>query len=505
MGVCLGYFKGWIGLGDRIVDTYILKSVLKWYNVGGNIYVLVRPKIMNVRRGIMERSAGKYSIFLEKSTENREVFQKKTTHQVYTCDRYDYLLSVATGTIGGLIDIFLVSAPTTNKKDRSVLLTWSDEQTDNFVMKVANKAGWNPRKGQENNPRSAIGWLERHYGVNYDHRHSGDVDDLFRMSTKDHHLKSLGHSPDIIGLFFSVLNQFTGTASFVSDGELITIQSDTQDLVGGNLVSKLFCGVVNWFMHVVSDMAGSSGAMERGSGIALPFYAMTQLLNVGKFNVGKDKQTIAEIANRAFREGYDLRHGGAMAVPVFLTELVIRFFWSLRSYFQYRFTLKESIPRLRNNPSLRTMLIVGHGTLSLIDGVDAGIKSGGNALLLLKNLNLIAWFRFVLLVLKEIGIQLDLNFSYETMAEIYEEINQEIMAQLDYMRSIDLKLYEKETKAYEEVLSFLQKDLTVAEYNRELHNIYRKMNMDLPWEADFDDFMSDSSQQLTFRSKKGGK
>lgn len=94
------------------------------------------------------------------------------------------------------------------------------------------------------------------------------------MSTKNHHIKSLSHSPDIIGLFFSVLNQFTSTSSFVSGGKLVTIKTESFELQGNNLVSKVFCGIVNWFGHIMSDVAGSSGSrgnIGRGSGVAIPF------------------------------------------------------------------------------------------------------------------------------------------------------------------------------------------------------------------------------------------
>lgn len=437
-------------------------------------------------------------IYIKDTAANRAAFEVDNS-SVYQCDRYDYLLATGSGVIGALIDIFLVGAPSTSKEESSVFLKWSDKQTDNAVMKFAKLVGWKPSESQRNNPKSAIGYLERTFKVNYDQRHSGDVGDLFRMSTKDHHLKSLGHSPDIVGLFFSVLNQFTSTSSFVSDGQLITIETDTFQLKGNNLISKLFSGFVNWFAHIVSDIAGSSGATERGSGIALPFYNFTQLFHGRKYNVGKDKQTIAEIANRAFREGYDIRHGGAMAVPVILTELIIRFFWSLRSYFQYEFTLKESIPTLKNNASLRKMLIIGHGALSLTDLLDAGVKSGGNYLILLKNINLIAWSRLTMLVIKEVSIQLDIHFSYEGIQEIYDELNEAVQNQLTYLEKMDIKQYEKEVKLYKQTLSMVKKDLTKKELNRELHQIYNELNIEVPWEGNFDSFMFDSNNVLQFK------
>ncbi|MEI2414131.1 hypothetical protein V8V50_09280 [Ligilactobacillus salivarius] len=82
------------------------------------------------------------------------------------------------------------------------------------------------------------------------------------MSTKNHHMMSLGHSPDVIGLFFSILNQFTSTATFVTGEKLITINTETFELVGGNFIAKVFSGIANWFGHIMSDIAGSSGSRE---------------------------------------------------------------------------------------------------------------------------------------------------------------------------------------------------------------------------------------------------
>ena len=127
----------------------------------------------------------------------------------------DYLVSAACGAIAGLIDIFLVGTP-----HESIIGKWTDAKTNQVVIKFARTNGWKPRVGNENNVNSAIGYLERNFKVNYDQKSSTDVDNLFKMNTKNHHIKSLGHSPDIIGLFFSLLNQFTGTSSFISDGKL---------------------------------------------------------------------------------------------------------------------------------------------------------------------------------------------------------------------------------------------------------------------------------------------
>ena len=92
------------------------------------------------------------------------------------CDRYDYLVAVGCGVIGGLIDIFLVGSP----KD-SIIGSWTDDQIDNAVKSFAKIAGWKPAEGKENNIASAIGYLEKKFRVNYDQRYTSDVDDLFKI------------------------------------------------------------------------------------------------------------------------------------------------------------------------------------------------------------------------------------------------------------------------------------------------------------------------------------
>lgn len=238
------------------------------------------------------------------------------------CDTSDYLISVACGAMAGLVDIFFVGMP-----GESTLGTWTDLQVDTAVKKFASLSGWNPKAEKTDSVASAIGWLEKNYKVNYDQRHTADVGNLFPMNTKNHHIKSLSHAPDIVGLFFSILNQFTSTSAFINGGQLIMIQTETYELQGGNFPAKLFCGIANWFGHIMSDIAGSSGSRGnggRGSGLAIPFFELFQMCTFGEFQVGKDRQDFATLAIRAFQEGYDARFGLAMAIPVLICDLSIR-------------------------------------------------------------------------------------------------------------------------------------------------------------------------------------
>lgn len=412
------------------------------------------------------------------------------------CDKYDYLIAVACGAIGGMVDIFLVGSP-----KNSVLTKWTDEQVDNSVKGFAKMVGWSPREGNESNVASAIGFLEKKFNVNYDQRHSGDVNNLFNMSTKNHHMMSLSHSPDIVGLFFSILNQFTSTSSFVADGNLITISTDNQfELRGNNFISKLFCGIANWFGHLMSDIAGSSGSRGnngRGSGVVIPFYELFGFCKFGKFNVGKDKQDLAIIATRAFQEGYDFRFGISLAIPVVITDLSIRLIWSLRRYFQYGKPLNECIPS-KKHADLRVMLLFGNGTLCVMDGIDAGVRSGGNFLLFFMRLNLIAWFRFITLVLKEICIRLEITDSLLINIESYKKINEVLLIYLSDIEKIDIDLFKKETQEYNKLVKTYLNAKSDEELNILLLDTFEKLGIKKAWEGDFDEHMSNKEGTLVF-------
>lgn len=412
------------------------------------------------------------------------------------CDKYDYIIAIACGTISGLIDAFLVGSP----KD-SVLGRWTDAQVDNCVMAFAKMNGWKPKAGKENNVASAIGHLENIFKVNYDQRYSGDVGNLFNMSTKNHHMKSLAHSPSPIGLFFSILNQFTSTSTFISNGQVITVQTDTYELQGSNFISKLFCGVANWIGHLMSDIAGSSGSRGnagRGSGIVMPFYELFGLCNFGSF--GQHRQSLATLATQAFESGYDVRFGITMAIPVVLCELSIRLIWALRQYFQYKKPLNECIPTEKHD-SLRVMLLCGHGALCLIDGVDAAIRSGGNPLEFFLRINLVGWCRLVTLAVKEICIRCGLSLPLERELAVLKRINEALTVYLAELERIDIEAFERETLACAEAAALLNNVTSEEQLSFVLDKAIERMGIKLCWKEthdSFDSFMGDKNAVMRF-------
>lgn len=411
------------------------------------------------------------------------------------CDQYDYLISAACGAVGGIIDIFFGSAYKNNPLGR-----WTDEQIDELVKKYAKLEGWNPREIKKDSIASAIGFLEKKYKVNYDQRHTMDVNGAFHMNTKNHHMMSLSHSPDIVGLFFSILNQFTSTSSFIAQGKLITILTDTFELQGGNFIAKIFCGAANWFGHIMSDIAGSSGSRGnegRGTGIVIPFYELFQFCKFGKFTVGKDKQELAIIAQRAFEEGYDFRTGVTMTIPIVITDMLIRLIWSLRQHFQFEKPIKDCIPSSKQD-CLRIMLLVGNGTLCVIDGMDATIRSHGNVLHFFLRFNLFAWIRFTALVIKEVTLRFGLSNAIQNDIEAFKEINIILSDYLKELETIDIHAFTEETKKYIQYIDDVNIAKTEKDLNEILLNFFSDINLRKPWNSDFDNHMSDKKETLIF-------
>lgn len=351
-------------------------------------------------------------------------------------DKYDYMISACCGIIAGLIDSFFVGKPGIKPSEKGLLQGFTDKQADKMVgafakcirksdEKAYNKAlaaankltnesskkaaleaakRLKPSKINDGNVASAIGYLQDRYKVNYDARYAKDLvnGQNLKMSPSNHHIVSLGHSPDIVGLFFSVLDQFTGKSSFISGGKVVRLEpvetSPGFKLVGGSFIAKLYCGVCNWFGHIMSDIAGSSGTRghingSRGAGVPIPLFELFQLCNFGSFKVGDETKNLAEVMVGAFEKGYDIRFAATMAIPVVLNEVLIRLCFAIKSRYYHKKTWKESIP-IGDKPELQRMILIGQGCLCLVDLADAAIRSGGNAVEFMLHLNIVAWVRF---------------------------------------------------------------------------------------------------------------
>lgn len=431
---------------------------------------------------------------------DRNTPNKIGRHDRYrSADVYDIIASCACGAIGGLVDVFLVGSPI---QDDSILEPWANDRVDSMVKRFAKASGWKISDPDSADVAHAIDYLEKKFRVNYDHRHTGDVGGLFNMNTQNHHLKSLAHSPDICGLFFSVLNQFTSTAAFVSDGKIKIIKTDLYDvksveLYGHDVKTKILCGVVNWIGHIMSDIAGSSVTRRYsgdGMGVAIPFFELFQFC---KFKPGTSQEDLAEIAMKVFEQGYDARYGLALGIPVAIADLLTRLLWSLRRKFQFNLPIGECIPSKRFD-DLRAMLLVSSGTLCLIDATDAFARSGGgkNAVEFFARTNLVAWARLAYLGVQEVAIRASLERDIDAVKESRAAItNYE-----SELKKSDISAFVSASRFAEDVAQRIGDESDQKELNEALMRIYIDSCGKLPWEGDFEEHMSNRNASLRFES-----
>lgn len=298
------------------------------------------------------------------------------------CDKYDYILSACSGALCGVIDVFLVGKP-----GESPLGEITDKWFANRTVDFAKLCGY---KSENESLSSAIKFLEGKFKVPYDQSVGGGIfKELINLTPSNHHFKSLAHNPTILGLFFSILNQFTNTSDFVSNGELITLtNSDSKfELKGNNIPSKIFCGIANWIGHLISDVSGSSSSKGRGMGIPSPLLAWSNdvIAIKRKLNIPTSEfdKSVNELAQKLFEKGYDVRFQTTQAIPVFINEMVVRLLYSIRRLIRYFSTTSKAERSFSllwkscepfSNATVKRMLTVAHGTFCLIDISDATIK-----------------------------------------------------------------------------------------------------------------------------------
>lgn len=330
------------------------------------------------------------------------------------CDKLDYILATSSGALCGIIDIFLVGKPGESPLG-NITDKWFVARTIDFAKLC------DPDKKNFDSLDSALRFLEKKFKVPYDQTGLGDAGKtIFDLTAKNHHFKSLAHNPSLLGLFFSILDQFSNTSHFVTDGQLVSLQQADEkwELRGGNIPSKLFCGFANWIGHLISDVSGSSSSAakgNRGTGLPSPLWTWTNDIIAIKAKLGlsvtETDKAMNELALNIFEKGYDIRFQTAQAIPVFLNELLVRLIYAIRRLFRYfseipkterSFALMWKKCEPFSNATVKRMLTVAHGTFCLVDVGDAVgrslIAGGGtfNAVEFVLRFNVVGVGRFAI-------------------------------------------------------------------------------------------------------------
>ena len=328
-------------------------------------------------------------------------------------DGVDNLVAVGSGLLAGLIDILWVG-----EFDFARGKAWSNRTINDFVMKTAKSQGFEGERLKD-----AIKFLEDKFPCSSDNIWKGKDAGI---SAKSHHLDDLAHHPTPIGLLVSILTQFTKTGYFQNgEGDFLPISIDEKglELIGGDIPTKIFCGTVNWFFHLVSDMSGSNKTAGVGMGIPGP---VVSLLKEFAAIPGIDRTDLPKFLKDAFvSERFDLRSEmavlhevGRQALPVLINEVLVRAFYFIRRLVtevrakgSFRdIEWKKTLPC--NNRTVARMLTIATGTFTAVDLADAairaGLKSGGNFAVFISKLvlrvNFVGVGRFVVAVYVDLSM-----------------------------------------------------------------------------------------------------
>ena len=102
-------------------------------------------------------------------------------------------------------------------------------------------------------------------------------------------------------------------------------------------------------------------------GLPVPLMSLFNLLQFG--SIDEAEQTIAEIVQGMYYEGYDFIHFCSMSIPVMITEVIIRIGYAFKRIKEGH-SIKESIPfslDREKHPKLATMLFIGHSSATAIN------------------------------------------------------------------------------------------------------------------------------------------
>lgn len=365
-------------------------------------------------------------------------------------DKYDYAFAAAVGLIGGIVDAVLIGTASRDASDMGKLAQLNDKAFDKMVQVYAKHSGWNGPRSNSDPTKSAIGYLEKQFPVHYDQRYAKDIQNILEnsdvvqsqvfqdnvlsgMNPSSHHLQSLSHSCSILGLISGVLDLLQGKASFFDPNSQKIVRINVPN--GGSLQgsNSIVTATQRWFGHMMSDIAGGSGASGRGAGLPTGVQTVLQSFQFGKIPIKESGGsmtygTIADVTQKMYENGYDFRFQTATAIPVIICEVIVRLYWFFKQHFYYGKTIKESLPFGRDREMQRLLLITSL-SFSTVDVTHAIIKgyAEGNPISFFNSLNLVA--------LVNLGFKLFVNFrlEHEHNEKVRQIIQTEVKQKFDQL------------------------------------------------------------------------
>jgi hypothetical protein len=281
-------------------------------------------------------------------TETSEIDRRyKHTFGDISWDQSDYLAVLLAGFIATLLDVFLVRIP-----------------LDGALLGKM-QAGSPMTRWLRENSRSVhdhyLKDLERAAKVPYDLSAGKAVDGL---SPKVHRLMSLGHDP-ILAFIFGVMDVMSGTGTYIDK------HGDLRRIATSMSPEGLIAAFLKVFLHLFSDVFTSAG-------IQPPFFTLLQLAKTkSPFVLGPSGEKVSwtNVGRYMYTHGYDLRHFATMGIVPASIEMIVRGWWSCRSF--------ESNGEIApTKAKLTSMLMLSHLIATSGNLLKTGVIFGMNPLAL---------------------------------------------------------------------------------------------------------------------------
>lgn len=207
------------------------------------------------------------------------------------------------------------------------------------------------------------------------------------ITPSSHHLDDLAHHPTLAGFFCSIVMQFTHKGVYQNAaGRVMNVEIAETGVFGTDFLSKIFCGTVTWFYHLVSDVAGSRKTAGAGMGIPGPILSLAKEIAMIP---GIRKTSLPKLLDNLFnKQRFNLRveltiyhELGKQAIPVVINEVLVRCFYFIR-HFAIEFKEKQSLANIdwnkvipKKNRTIVRMMTIASGTFTVVDMADAAAET----------------------------------------------------------------------------------------------------------------------------------
>lgn len=280
------------------------------------------------------------SIFTEDELQSNEFAIHQLNEEfnaIHRLDAVDIGIAALAGLIGATVDILLVGIPTKTAAGlrggplANYIRDYFDKKYPEEVMqKLANsKISKVPYDAQDNrNTTIRVEGLSAYY----------------------HRLLQLGHDP-LLGFIFGVVDILTGRMTTIDKAG--NIVSQVMENYADRKESDIFAAFAKQVIHFKSDVTTAMG-------LPVPLMSLFNLLQFG--SIGEEEQTIAEIVQGMYYEGYDFIHFCSMSIPAMIVEVIVRLGYAIKRIREGH-AVKDSLPLSLNrekHPKLATMLFIAH-------------------------------------------------------------------------------------------------------------------------------------------------